>query len=141
MRRKPFGLLGSTLHVLSDELTPPVSIVGSRSEIEREQATQNRFSAGVECSCQRSQDVILPGCRPSFSSHMLRTEQDVSRNDRRSGDMVAKDLDVLVIVIGSFIDIADSTAIQENVCEFMNEGKNSPVDAVLDVELAVRIDR
>lgn len=72
---------------------------------------------------------------------MLRTEQDVSRNDRRSGDMVAKDLDVLVIVIGSFIDIADSTAIQENVCEFMNEGKNSPVDAVLDVELAVRIDR
>ena len=43
MRRKPFGLLSSTLRVLRDELTPLLSIMGCRGEIEREQATQNRL--------------------------------------------------------------------------------------------------
>jgi CubicO group peptidase (beta-lactamase class C family) len=48
---------------------------------------------------------------------VLRTEEDISRNNRRSGNVVAKDFDVLVVHIRSFIDIADSTAIQEDVSE------------------------
>ena len=126
VRRKPLGLLSRTLRGLRDELTPLLSIMSGRGEVEREQATQNRFSARVKCSCQRAQNVILPGCRPACSGHVLRTEQDVSRHDRRSGNVVTKNLDILVVVIRSFIDIADSTAIQEDVREFMNEGKDPP---------------
>jgi hypothetical protein len=48
--------------------------------------------------------------------------------------VVAKDLDVFVVVICSFVDIADPAAIQEDVREFVNEGKDPPVDAVLDVD-------
>jgi hypothetical protein len=131
VRRKPFGLLSSTLRVLRDELMPLLSIIGWRGEIEREQATQNRFPARVEGPGQRSQDVILPGCRSSFSSHLLRTEQEVSRDDRRSGNIVAEDLDILVVVLGSLIDVADCTAIQEDVREFMSEGEDSSVNAVM----------
>jgi hypothetical protein len=134
MRREPFGLLSRTLRVLGDELTPFLSIMSLRGEIKREQATQNRFSTRVECSCQCSQDVILPGCGPSLSSDVLRTEEGVSRHDRRSGNVVTKDLDVFVIVIRSFVDVADPTTIQEDVREFVNERKNPPVDAILDVD-------
>jgi hypothetical protein len=134
VRRKPFRLLSRTLRVLRDELTPLLSIMSLRGEIKREQATQNRFSTRVESSCQCSEDLILPRCRPSFSSHVLRTEEDVSRDDCRSGNVVAKDLDVFVVVIRAFVDIADSTAIQEDVREFVDEGKDAPVNAVLDVD-------
>jgi hypothetical protein len=52
---------------------------------------------------------------------------EVSRYDRRPGNMVAEDLDVLVVVLRSPIDVADSTATQKNVRALMNGGEETIV--------------
>src|SRR5262249_45798419 len=48
--------------------------------------------------------------------------------------MVAEHLDVLVIVVDPFVDVADSAAIQENVREFMNQREDASINAILDVD-------
>ncbi len=70
------------------------------------------------------QDVIPPGSRSSFSTRRAQNGVwEVSRYDRRPGNMVTEDLDVLVVVLRSLIDLADFTATQENVRALMNEGE------------------
>lgn len=52
---------------------------------------------------------------------LLPTEFPKNHCRRLLWPVEATDLDMLVVVIRSFIDIADSSALQEDVREFVNE--------------------
>ncbi len=61
-----------------------------------------------------------------ISSGVLGVQKDVARNERCSSDVIAENLDFLVIFFCRLVNIADPSAIQKDVCKLMDEREHAP---------------